>query len=154
MALLSVIRRWHLRDKISIREIARRTKLSRNTITKYLASGETSPRYPHRKSPSQLDAYAAELSDWLRTNQRQSRKQRRTLRQMHATLLTKGYTGSYGRVAAFAREWRRAEQERAQTAGRGTFVPLLFAPGEAFQFDWSEDHARIGGERIKLQIAH
>jgi Transposase and inactivated derivatives len=94
------------------------------------------------------------LSDWLRTNQRQSRNQRRTLRQMHATLLTKGYTGSYGRVAAFAREWRRAEQERAQTAGRGTFVPLLFAPGEAFQFDWSEDHARIGGERIKLQIAH
>ena len=154
MALLSVIRRWHLRDKISIREIARRTKLSRNTITKYLASGEISPRYPHRKSPSQLDAYAAELSDWLRTNQRQSRKQRRTLRQMHATLLTKGYTGSYGRVAAFAREWRRAEQERAQTAGRGTFVPLLFAPGEAFQFDWSEDHARIGGERIKLQVAH
>jgi len=154
VALLSVIRRWHLRDKISIREIARRTKLSRNTITKYLASGEISPRYPHRKSPSQLDAYAAELSDWLRTNQRQSRKQRRTLRQMHATLLTKGYTGSYGRVAAFAREWRRAEQERAQTAGRGTFVPLLFAPGEAFQFDWSEDHARIGGERIKLQVAH
>ena len=90
MALLSVIRRWHLRDKISIREIARRTKLSRNTITKYLASGETSPRYPHRKSPSQLDAYAAELSDWLRTNQRQSRKQRRTWRQKHATLLTKG----------------------------------------------------------------
>jgi transposase len=154
VALLSVIRRWHLRDKISIREIARRTKLSRNTITKYLASGENSPRYPHRKSPSQLDPYAAELSGWLRTNQRQSRKQRRTLRQMHATLLTKGYTGTYGRVAAFAREWRRAEQERAQTAGRGTFVPLLFAPGEAFQFDWSEDHARIGGERIKLQIAH
>lgn len=154
MALLSVIRRWHLRDKISIREIARRTKLSRNTIAKYLASGETCPRYPHRKSPSQLDAYAIELSDWLRSNQRQPRKQRRTLRQMHAALLTKGYAGSYGRVAAFAREWRRAEQERAQTAGRGTFVPLLFAPGEAFQFDWSEDHARIGGERIKLQIAH
>ena len=154
MALLSVIRRWHLRDKISIREIARRTKLSRNTITKYLASGESSPRYPHRKSPSQLDAYATELSDWLRTNQRQSRKQRRTMRQMHAALLMKGYTGSYGRVAAFAREWRRAEQERAQTAGRGTFVPLRFAPGGAFQFDWSEDHARIGSERIKLQIAH
>ena len=71
------------------------------------------------------------MSDWLRTNQRQSCKQRRTLRQMHATLPTKGYTGSYGRVAAFAREWRRAEQERAQTAGRGTFVPLRFAPGEA-----------------------
>jgi hypothetical protein len=38
--------------------------------------------------------------------------------------------------------------------GRGTFVPLLFQPGEAFQFDWSEDYAVIGGERTKLQVAH
>jgi hypothetical protein len=28
-------------------------------------------------------------------------------------------------------------------------VPLVFAPGEAFQFDWSEDWAYVGGERIK-----
>jgi hypothetical protein len=27
-------------------------------------------------------------------------------------------------------------------------------PGEAFQFDWSEDWAIIGGERTKLQAAH
>jgi hypothetical protein len=26
-------------------------------------------------------------------------------------------------------------------------------PGEAFQFDWSEDWAIIGGERTKLQAA-
>ena len=41
-----------------------------------------------------------------------------------------------------------------QTAGRGTFVPLIFQPGEAFQFDWSQDWANIGGERVKLQVAH
>jgi transposase len=153
VALLSVIRRWHFRDNLSIREIARRTKLSRNTITKYLASGETSPRYRARKSPSQLDPYAADLSRWLRANQQASRKQRRTIRHMHQALLAMGYTGSYGRVAAFARAWRQAELERTRTAGRGAFVPLTFAPGEAFQFDWSEDVARIGGERVKLQIA-
>jgi hypothetical protein len=28
------------------------------------------------------------------------------------------------------------------------------AAGEAFQFDWSEDWATIGGERVKLQVAH
>ncbi len=36
MATLSVIRRWALREQLSIREIARRTGLSRNTIRKYL----------------------------------------------------------------------------------------------------------------------
>ena len=29
-----------------------------------------------------------------------------------------------------------------------------FLPGEAFQFDWSEDWAIIGGEGTKLQGAH
>jgi transposase len=33
-------------------------------------------------------------------------------------------------------------------------VPLSFAPGEAFQFDWSEDWLRIGGKKTKLQMAH
>ena len=33
-------------------------------------------------------------------------------------------------------------------------MPLSFAPGEAFQFDWSEDFAVIGDVRIKLQMAH
>jgi len=68
--------------------------------------------------------------------------------------VTLGYTGSYGRVAAFARVWRADRQKEQQTTGRGTFVPLVFQPGEAFQFDWSEDFAVLGGERCKLQVAH
>ena len=43
VALLSVIRRWHVREGVSIREIARRTKLSRNTIGKDLGNGELEP---------------------------------------------------------------------------------------------------------------
>ncbi len=35
VATLSVIRRWALREQLSIREIARRTGLSHNTIRKY-----------------------------------------------------------------------------------------------------------------------
>jgi transposase len=31
---------------------------------------------------------------------------------------------------------------------------MAFRPGEAFQFDWSEDFAILGGERTKLQVAH
>lgn len=65
-----------------------------------------------------------------------------------------GYEGSYNRVAAFARDWKAARLREQQTSGRGTFVPLAFVPGEAFQFDWSEDWAIIAGERTKLQVAH
>jgi hypothetical protein len=54
----------------------------------------------------------------------------------------------------FARQWRRAQLERQHAASKHTYIPLQFAPGEAFQFDWSEDWAVIAGERVKLQIAH
>ena len=154
MGFLSVIRRWALRDKMPIREISRRTGLSRNTIRKYLREGAVEPRFKTPERPSKLDPYADRLSAWLLAQTRKSRKERRTVKQMHADLVKLGYDGSYGRVAAFARAWRADRHQAEQTTGRGTFVPLVFQPGEAFQFDWSEDWASICGERTKLQVAH
>jgi len=154
VATLSVIRRWALRERLSIREIARRTGLSRNTIRKYLRSDDKEPSYAKRESVSQLDPFADKLAQWLKTEASKNRKQRRTLKQMHAELMELGFDGSYNRVAAFARDWALKRQEEQKTTGRGTFVPLVFEPGEAFQFDWSEDWAVLGGERTKLQVAH
>ena len=154
VATLSVIRRWALREQLSIREVARRTGLSRNTVRKYLREGEAAPSYAKRISPSKIDVFAEKLRSWLKTEAAKSRKQRRTLKQMHADLAALGYSGSYNRVAAFARSWKAELQVVQQTTGRGTFVPLLFGAGEAFQFDWSEDWAVIAGERTKLQVAH
>ncbi len=68
VATLSVIRRWALREQLSIREIARRTGLSRNTIRKYLREGEAAPSYAKRISPSKLDAFAEKLSGWLKAD--------------------------------------------------------------------------------------
>lgn len=154
MALLSVIRRWHFRQHIPIREIERRTGLSRNTIRKYLRADTVEPKFKVPERPSKLDPFAEKLSAWLRIEAGKSRKQRRTAKQMHADLMALGYEGSYNRVAAFARAWKADRQRDAQTSGRGTFVPLIFQPGEAFQFDWSEDWAMIGGKQTKLQAAH
>ena len=154
VATLSVIRRWALREQVSIREIARRTRLSRNTIRKYLRADSAEPRYARRTTHSKLDPFAQKLCAWLLTESSKSRKQRRTVKQMYADLQALGYTGSYNRVAAFARAWHNDRQVALQTTGRGTFVPLLFGPGEAFQFDWSEDWAVIAGIRTKLQVAH
>jgi len=154
MALLSVIRRWHFRDGMPIREIERRTGLSRNTIRKYLRSGVIEPKFKVAGRPSKLDPFAEKLSTWLQIETGKSRKQRRTVRQMHADLVVLGFEGSYNRVAAFVRTWKADRLRDAQASGRGTFVPLLFQPGEAFQFDWSEDWAILAGERVKLQVAH
>jgi transposase len=154
VALLSVIRRWHHREGKPIREIARRTGLSRNTVRKYLASNVVEPVYPRRKSPSKLDDYEHSLTSWLFRETKRHRKQRRSVKQLYHDLVQLGYTGSYDRVAAFARHWREAQQDAMRTASKNTFVPLTFAPGEAFQFDWSEDFAVINGVNTKLQVAH
>jgi transposase len=154
MELLSVIRRWHYRDHFSIREISRRTGLSRNTVRKYLRSDSVEPKFAVPDRPSKLDPYADKLSQMLRQEAGKSRKQKRTTKQLHADLAALGYDGSYNRVAAFARDWKAARQQEQKTCGRGVFVPLAFLAGEAFQFDWSEDWAVIGGERTKLQVAH
>jgi transposase len=154
MGLLRVIRLWALRKKMPIREIARRTGLSRNTIKKYLRAGIVEPQFQSLDRPSKLDPFAEKLTGWLVAEQRKSRKERRTAKQMHADLVQLGFDGSYERVASFVREWKGERQRATQTTGRGTFVPLVFQPGEAFQFDWSEDWAYVGGERIKLQVAH
>jgi len=154
VALLSVIRRWHHRDGIPIREITRRTGLSRNTVRKYLATQIVEPQYPRRKTPSKLDDYEHTLTSWLFRESKRHRKQRRSVKQLHSDLVQLGFSGSYDRVAAFARQWRQEQQDAKRTASKNTFVPLQFAPGEAFQFDWSEDYAVINGVNTKLQIAH
>ena len=154
MELLNVIRRMSLRLKLPIREIARRTGLSSNTVKKHLNAGTVEPKFAISERPSKLDPFAEKLAGWLKSEVAKSRKQRRTLKQLHLELVALGFTGSYSRVAAFARDWRADRQREQHTTGRGTFVPLAFRPGEAFQFDWSEDFALLGGERTKLQVAH
>ena len=94
MGLLNVIRKLRLREKLPIREIARRTGLSRNTITKHLAEGTIEPSFATPDRPSKLDPFAEKLAGWLRTEAGKSRKQRRTLKQMHSDLVTLGFTGS------------------------------------------------------------
>src|SRR6204780_1364164 len=90
MELLSVIRRWHYRDHFSIRDISRRTGLSRNTVRKYLRSDSVEPKFHLPDRPSGLDPYADKLSHMLRQEAGKSRKQKRTIKQLHADLVALG----------------------------------------------------------------
>ena len=87
MATLNVIRRWALREQMSIREISKRTGLARNTVKKYLRSDESEPTYARRVRSSMLDPYAEKLANWLELEATKSRKQRRNLKQIHTKLI-------------------------------------------------------------------
>jgi hypothetical protein len=65
------------------------------------------------------------------------------------TIKAEGYDGGYSQLTAFVRAWR-GDQGKAAHA----FVPLTFALGEAFQFDWSEEGLLIGGIYRRMQVSH
>jgi len=124
VALLGIIRRWHLRDQVSLREISRRLGISRNTVRRYIRAETIEPAYADRRPRSSLDKYTLKLSAWLKTEAVKSRKQRRTLKQLHLELRSLGYEGSYDRVAAFARRWKVDQLERVNSASKSTrYVP-------------------------------
>jgi transcriptional regulator with XRE-family HTH domain len=126
VALLGIIRRWYIRDRVSIREIARRLDISRNTVRRYIRSEAIEPSYAARQKLSSLDEYAPRLNTWLATEAVKSRKQRRTLKQMFLDLRDLGYEGSYDRVAAFGRQWKVGQLERVKSASKSTPKFLSF----------------------------
>ena len=65
MGLLNIIRRMALREKLPIREIARRTGMSRNTMKKYLNAGTIEPHFTTSERQSKLDPFADKLAGWL-----------------------------------------------------------------------------------------
>ena len=149
---LAKIRRLYFRDKLSIKEICRQTSLSRNTVRTWLRESEmVEPKYPPRKIVTKLDDYADTLKTWLKADSGRNKRERRTKGQMWLELRALGYTGSYGRVCAFARDWKTSE---GLATSKGAFIPLKFAHGEAFQFDWSTEYTFIGGLRRRVELAH
>lgn len=152
VGILAKIRRLHLRDKLSIREIAKRTNLSRNTIRHWLRQPDmTEPKYPNRHNKSVVDPYIAQLQQWITADSHRPKRDRRTAIAMYEALKAQGYAGSYTRVAIRVRQLR---QELNNAPNRKAFVPLAFAHGEAFQFDWSCEYVFIGGLRRRLEVSH
>ena len=99
MGMLAKIRRMKFRDQLSVREIARRTGLSRNTVRHWLRQdGSTEPRYAARVTSSKLDAYKEQLNTWLQTDSHRAKRERRTAKVLFQLLQAQGYPGGYGRV--------------------------------------------------------
>jgi transposase len=153
MAMIGKVLRMHRRDKKSVREIVKATSLARNTVRKYLRveGVEESRRYRREPVPTKLTPFVEVIKQALQADAHRPKKERRTAKALHKQIAAAGYAGGYSRLTDFIRDWR-VQQGGAATAK--AYVPLAFALGEAFQFDWSEEGLVIGGIYRRVQLAH
>ena len=86
----------------------------------------------------------------LLANEGRSARERLTLIRIFEELRGLGYEGSYDAVRRYAKKWR--VERGAATAE--AYVPLSFAPGEAYQFDWSHEVVLINGTTVTIKVAH
>jgi len=148
---ISRIRReFSIRGK-TIKEIARELHVSRNTVRKVLRSGATSFEYERKVQPQpKIGPWRPELDRLLMANDGKPARERLTLIRLFEELRDLGYEGGYDAVRRYARGWRR--EQSAVTAD--AYVPLSFAPGEAYQFDWSHEIVVINGATTQVKVAH
>src|SRR6202165_810151 len=144
------IRREHWHKGSSIKHIARDQKSSPNTLRKILRSGETSFSYEREVQPRpRLGLWKAELDRMLTENAGTSAREGRPLIRLFEELRALGYEGGYDAVRRYARTWSREHAGRTAAA----FVPLSFAPGEAYQFDWSHEIVVMNGVTVTVKVA-
>ncbi len=148
------VRREQARGK-SVRAIARDLRLSRDTVTKYLRSGETEAKYERHCQPyPQLGPFLADLEELLEHNGHQPRRDQLDKRQLFEALRRAGYAGGYDAVRRYARRWADIRATKTEAKATEAFIPLTFAPAEAYQFDWSEEWIVLDGIAFKAQVAH
>ena len=151
MEMLGRIRRMHLRDKLSLHEIAKRTGLSRNTVRRWLRLPQEvrQPSYTRVSVKGKLAAFMAELEQALKADALRHKQDRRSGWALFEQIKASGYVGGYSRVTDFIRAWRVGCGNSIKA-----FVPLKFDLGEAFQFDWSEEGLVVGGIYQRMQVSH
>ncbi|MBL0901423.1 MAG: IS21 family transposase, partial [Reyranella sp.] len=59
----------------------------------------------------------------------------------------------YDAVRRYAARWK-AQRRKDVGDGVTAFIPLMFQPGEAYQFDWSHEDGEIAGKPMRVKVAH
>ncbi len=145
------IRRAYFVQGKAIKTICRELRVSRKVVRKVLRSEATELRYRRGHQPMRRIGPCQDALDrLLAANAVRPSRERLTLIRIFEELRGLGYEGGYDAVRRYARAWQR---ERATTSA-DAFVPLSFAPGEAYQFDWSHEVVLIDGTTVTVKVAH
>ncbi|MEI8055749.1 MAG: IS21 family transposase, partial [bacterium] len=134
-----------------IKTIARELNLSKNTVKKVIRDDKTSKSYVRDKQTLPImGEFKEQLTNMLEKNIKQPLRLRYTAKKLYQTLCGNGFKGSYSTINRFAIDWRRNNH----SDGKKVFIPLEFAPGEAFQFDWSTEEIELRGVLTRVKVAH
>ena len=151
MDIIYEIRRRHAVQKQTVSAIAREMGLSRPTVRKYLNTVEE-PKYIRTQStPPKFGQFEEQLTKWLEEEAKLARPRRRTAHRLYEGLQEIGYNGAYDSVQRFVKRWKSNHHGPKTTEA---FVPLLFQPGDACQFDWSQEQVELNGELQNIKVAH
>jgi len=135
----------------SLKRICRELHVSRNTVRKILRSDETSFSYERERQPMpKIGPWQDQLDGFLNGNRSKAAREQLTLIRIYEELCSLGYQGGYDAVRRYARNWAKAQGSATADA----YVPLFFAPGEAYQFDWSHEIVLIRGVTVTVKVAH
>jgi transposase len=145
------IRRAYFVQQKTIKAICRELRVSRKVVRKVLRSETTEFRYERSEQPlPRIGPWQDTLDGMLTSNEVKPVRERLTLIRVFEALRGLGYEGGYDAVRRYARAWQR---DRVATSV-GAFIPLSFAPGEAYQFDWSHEVVLINGTTVTVKVAH
>src|SRR3974377_1867555 len=145
------IRRAYFVQGKPIKAICRELRVSRKVVRKVVRSEATEFRYEREHQPlPRLGPLRDVLDELLAANQAKPKREQLTLIRLFEQLRGRGYEGGYGGVRRYAREWQRHQA----SSSVGAFVPLSFAPGEAYQFDWSHEIVLLNGVTVTVKVAH
>ena len=148
--IAKIRRMYYVRNK-GIKTIARELNLSKNTVKKIIREDKTSKIYARSKQAFPImDEFKGQLTSMLKPNVTQPLSLRYTAKKLYQALCSNGFKGSYSTVNRFTKDWKRNNHAE----GKKVFIPLEFAPGEAFQFDWSTEEIELQGVLTRVKVAH
>src|ERR1022692_2165871 len=148
---IAKIRRAFFVQGKSIKAICRELRVSRKVVRKVIRSEATEFRYEREAQPlPKIGPWTDQRDELLLANEGKAARERLTLIRLFEELRGLGYDGGYDAVRRYARRWSK---ERGQSTA-AAYVPLSFAPGEAYQFDWSHEIVLLSGVTVTVKAAH
>src|SRR6202049_4455758 len=145
------IRRAYFEQDRSIKEIVRTLLVSRATVRKVIRGHKTEFKYARGVQPTpKLGDWVEALTEILGTEANLPKRERRSTQRLLEELRGRGNDGAHDSVHRFVKAWR---DERARVPAHA-YVPMSFAPGEAYQFDWSHETITLQGLPLTVKAAH